>query len=311
MFNYALRKLGLGLISVITVTVVLFLILHSIPGDPIRMITDPRVSDEVIEQLRARWGLDRPLYVQYFYWITNLLGGDMGTSILTHQSVAFLIGTRLPYTLMLAIGALLFQYIVGVTVGLFVAIRRGSWVDNLLVTVAVVLRSIPQFWLGILLIILFSVTWRVLPISGYDGPRSIVLPLLALALPPIASTMRLTRSEILEVMREDYVRTAHAKGVTYYGVILRHVFRNALIPVTVVFFLSLPWLIGGSVVVETVFAWPGMGRLLWRSIMRQDLPVVQAIVLIISILTVTSNTIGDIMTGFLDPRVREQMEERS
>ncbi|MFO7941368.1 MAG: ABC transporter permease [Bacillota bacterium] len=311
MMNYGLRKLGLGLISVITVTVVLFLILHSIPGDPIRMITDPRVSDEVIEQLRARWGLDRPLYVQYFYWIANMLRGDMGTSILTHQSVAFLIGTRLPYTLALAVGALFFQYIVGVTVGLFVAVRRGSWVDKALVTVAVVLRSIPQFWLGILLIILFSVTWRVLPISGYEGPQSIVLPLLALALPPIASTMRLTRSEILEVMREDYVRTAHAKGVTWYGVILRHVLRNALIPVTVTFFLSLPWLIGGSVVVETVFAWPGMGRLLWRSIMRQDLPVVQAIVLIIAILTVTSNTIGDIMTGFLDPRVREQMEDRS
>ncbi len=310
MLNYAIRKLALGIITVLAVTVILFLILHSIPGDPIRMITDPRVSDEVLEELRVRWGLDRPLHVQYFYWIGNILRGNMGTSIMTHQSVAYLIRTRLPYTLVLAIGALIFRYIVGVASGLFVAVRRGSMADKVIVSLAVVLRSMPQFWLGILLIILFSVTWRLLPISGYDGPRSIILPLLALALPPVASTMRLTRSEILEVMREDYVRTAHAKGVPWYGVMIRHVLRNALIPVTVTFFLSLPWLIGGSVVVETVFAWPGMGRLLWRSIMRQDLPVVQGIVLIIAVLTVTSNTIGDIMTGVLDPRIREQMEEQ-
>ncbi len=311
MLTYALRKMGLGILTVLAVTVILFLILHSIPGDPIRMITDPRVSDEVLEQLRARWGLDRPLYIQYFYWIGNIVRGNMGTSIMTHQSVAYLIWTRLPYTLALAGGALIFRYLVGVSTGLFVAVRRGTLIDKTLVTLAVVLRSMPQFWLGILLIILFAVTWRLLPISGYDGARSFILPMMSLALPPIASTMRLTRSEILEVMREDYVRTAHAKGVSWYGVMLRHVLRNALIPVTVTFFLSLPWLIGGSVVVETVFAWPGMGRLLWRSIMRQDLPVVQGIVLIIAVLTVTSNTIGDIMTGVLDPRIREQMEGRS
>ncbi len=308
MVIYALHRLGFGILTVLTVTVVLFLIMHSMPGDPIRMIADPRMPAEQIDILRARWGLDQPLYVQYFTWLSRIVRGDFGTSITTRQPVMRLISTRLPYTLVLAVSALVLRYIIGIAVGLAVAVKRGSWADRILVVTSTALYSVPPFWLGILLIVLFSVTWRIFPISGYVGPRSIVLPLLSLMLPPIADTMRLTRSEVLEVMREQYVTTAHSKGLPRRKVFFKHVLRNALIPVTVTFFLSLPWLIGGAVVVESVFAWPGMGRLLWRSIMSQDLPVVQGVVLIIAVLTVISNTVGDVMTGLLDPRIRQEYE---
>ncbi len=308
MVHYVVRRLATGVLTVLCVTVVLFAIMHSMPGDPIRMIADPRTPLEQIEILRARWGLDRPVYVQYFFWLSRVLRGDLGTSISTRQPVARLIRARLPYTLALAVGALVLRYLIGVTVGLIVAVRRGSWADGVLVVGSTVLRSVPSFWLGILLIVVFAVHWRIFPISGYVGPVAIVLPLLSLMLPPVADTMRLTRSEVLEVMREQYVTTAHAKGLPSRVVLTKHVLRNALIPVTVTFFLSLPWLIGGSVVVESVFAWPGMGRLLWRSILSQDLPVVQGVVLIIAVLTVISNTLGDIMTALLDPRIRAQYE---
>ena len=170
--------------------------------------------------------------------------------------------------------------------------------------VMVILWSMPAFWLGILFMIEFSIRHTVFPISGYSGFISLVLPALTLALPSMAQTFRLTRSEVLDVMEERHVETAYAKGITDRGVLIKHVLRNALIPVTVTFFLSLPWLIGGSVVVENVFAWPGMGQLLWKCISKQDFPVVQGLVFVIAVLTVICNLIGDIVAGMLDPRIR-------
>lgn len=308
MFQYVVRRLALGLLAVLCVTVLLFAIMQAMPGDPIRMVADPRMPAERIEALKVRWGLDRPVYVQYFVWLSNIVTGDMGTSIATRRPVAELIAGRLPYTLALAGGALVLQYVVGVTVGLVVAVRRGSWLDRTLVVGAIILRSVPAYWLAIILIIAFALKWRLFPISGYDGPRSLVLPVLSLALPTIADTMRLTRTEVLEVMRQQFVTAARSKGLPESRLLVKHVLRNALIPVTVLFFLSLPWLVGGAVVVESVFSWPGMGRLLWRSIISQDLPVVQGVVFIIAVLTVVSNTLGDIMCAWLDPRIREEYQ---
>ncbi len=298
----------MGVLTVLVVTMVLFLIMHSMPGDPIRMIADPRMPESQLEILRARWGLDQPVFIQYFMWLANIVRGDMGMSIMTRQPVSALIANRLPYTLALVLSALALRYVVGVTIGLIIALKRGSIADRVLVVGSTVLRSIPPFWLGILLMLFLGIRYRLFPISGYVGPKSIVLPLLTLMLPPIADTMRLTHSEVLDVMREQYVTTAHSKGLPSKVVVVKHILRNALIPVTVTFFLSLPWLIGGAVIVETVFAWPGMGRLLWRAITGQDLPVVQGVVFIIAVLTVISNTVGDLMTALLDPRIREQME---
>lgn len=310
MASYALRRLAFGLLVVIAVTAVLFSVMQLMPGDPIRLIADPsRIPEDRIEQMREQWGLNRPPAVQYFYWLGRLVQGDFGTSIVTGQKVSVLLLARLPYTLALALISLVLHYTVAIPLGLWAAIREGSKFDRAVVFSTTILRSVPGFWLGILLMLLFGYTLRWLPISGFQGAASLVLPVATLTLPLLGGTVRLTRSEVLETIREPYVLTAYAKGLPGRRVITWHVLRNALIPVTVMFFLSLPWVVGGSVIIENVFAWPGMGRLLWGSITNQDLPVVQGIIVIIATLTVISNTVGDIISGLLDPRIRIELEQ--
>jgi peptide/nickel transport system permease protein len=310
MFNYAVRRLAFGVVVVIAVTMVLFLVMQLMPGDPIKLVADPsRIPPDKIAELRHKLGLDRPAYYQYFLWLGRLLRGDFGKSIVSGESVSFLIATRLPYTLMLALGSLLLHYIIAVPLGLFAALRANSRVDRGIVLAVTVLRTLPNFWLGILMMILFAIKLKIFPISGLQGPLSFVLPVLTLTLPALGGTVRLTRSEVLETVREPFVLTAYAKGLPERAVRIRHILRNALIPVTVMFFLSLPWIVGGSVIIENIFAWPGMGRLLWKAITSQDLPIVQGVIVIIAVLTVVSNTIGDIISGLLDPRIRIELEE--
>lgn len=311
LLEYAIRRLLAGLLVVLAATILLFLIMQMMPGDPIQLVSSPRVSDDRIAELQAQWGLDKPVIVQYFYWLGNVFRGNFGTSIITHQKVSFLISSRLPYTLLLTGLALVLQYIIAVPLGLWAAVRQDSFIDKALVSGTVALRAIPDFWLGILLIIVFSLTLRIFPVSGYSGAISLVLPVATVGLPYVAETLRLTRAEVLEVLREKYVVTAYAKGLPRRRVLVLHVLRNALIPVTVMFFLQLPWLIGGAVIVEKIFAWPGMGMLLWRSISSQDFPVVQAIIFVIAVLTVISNTIGDIITAFLDPRINSALADKA
>ncbi len=308
MFNYAVRRLGFGLIVVFLVTVVLFSVMQMIPGDPIRMIASPRIPEKRIQELRHQWGLDKPAYVQYFYWLGRFLHGDFGQSITTGQPVGYLIKARMPYTLLLASLALLLRYLLAVPLGLIAAVKANSRLDRSIVLSTTILWLLPSFWFGIMLMYVFAIKLRILPISGFQGPASLVIPVATLTLNSLGGTVRLTRSEVLEAVREPFVLTAYAKGLPDQAVRIKHVLRNALIPVTVMFFLSLPWLIGGSVIIENVFAWPGMGRLLWASIVNQDLPVVQGIIVMISILTVACNTIGDILSGFLDPRIRIELE---
>jgi len=311
LLDYTVKKLIFGVFVVLGVSVILFAIMHLMPGDPIELISDPRIPPERIEELRKLWGLDKPLHVQYFYWLSRILRGDFGTSIVSKQPVATLIKARLPYTLLLTGSALILEYAIAIPLGLIAAIKWNTKIDRLVVVLSIILWSIPTFWLGILLMLIFGIWLGILPLSGYSGLKSLILPLLALALPSLAGILRLTRSEVLEVLREDYVLTAYAKGLPKSKVLIKHVLRNALIPVTVMFFLQLPWLIGGSVIIESVFAWPGMGRLLWKSIVTQDYPVVQGIILIIAVLTVISNTIGDILGAILDPRIRVELGRES
>jgi peptide/nickel transport system permease protein len=304
---FTAKRLFQGTLVVLTVSFVLFSIMHMMPGDPIQLIDNPRASEETIERLRKEWGLDKPFLVQYGYWLGNVLRGDLGRSITTGQSVTSLIAGRFPFTLKLTLTALLLQYLVATPLGLWAAYKRDSWFDKCCVVVTSVLRAIPFFWLGILLILVFSVRFGLLPVSGASGPASYILPVLTLMLPRLAETLRITRSEVLEILREKHVATAYAKGLSERAVMIRHVLRNALVPVTVMFFLAVPWLIGGSIITETIFAWPGMGRLLWKSVSVQDFPVVQGIVLLIAILTVVSTTLGDLLTGLLDPRIRVEL----
>lgn len=302
--RYILKRLLIGVLVVLCVSLVIFGILQAMPGDPVELMTSPRVSQAKVAEIRARWGLDQPPVVQYFYWLGNVLTGNFGVSITTGQAVTYLIAQRLPYTLMLTGVAIVVEYAIAIPLGLFAAVHKDGPFDRAMNVIMVVLWSMPGFWLGVLLIMLFSIRLGAFPISGYSGPVSMILPVLTLALPNLAQTFRLTRSEVLDVLDARYVKTATAKGLLRDKVLVRHVLRNALIPVTVTFFLSLPWLIGGAVVVENVFAWPGMGQLLWTGIQKQDFPIVQGIVFVISILTVICNLIGDVVSGLLDPRIR-------
>ncbi len=302
--RYILKRLLIGVLVVLCVSLVIFGILQAMPGDPVELMTSPRVSQAKVAEIRARWGLDQPPVVQYFYWLGNVLTGNFGVSITTGQAVTYLIAQRLPYTLMLTGVAIVVEYAIAIPLGLFAAVHKNGPFDRAMNVIMVVLWSMPGFWLGVLLIMFFSIRLGALPISGYSGPVSMILPVLTLALPNLAQTFRLTRSEVLDVLDARYVKTATAKGLLRDKVLVRHVLRNALIPVTVTFFLSLPWLIGGAVVVENVFAWPGMGQLLWTGIQKQDFPIVQGIVFVISILTVICNLIGDVVSGLLDPRIR-------
>lgn len=306
--RYVIGRIFIGIAVVLCVSLAIFGIMQAMPGDPVDLMTGPRVPAEKIAQIKARWGLDQPWYVQYVMWLGNVLRGDFGLSITTGQEVSFLIGQRMPYTLMLTGGAIIVEYALAIPMGLYAAVKRGGAFDRVSNVLMVVLWSMPAFWLGVLFIMLFSIRLGMFPISGWSGPSSLVLPTLTLALPHLAQTFRLARSEVLDVMDERYVKTAAAKGLKQRAVLVKHVLRNALIPVTVTFFLSLPWLIGGAVVVENVFAWPGMGQLLWTGIARQDFPIVQGIVFVISVLTVICNLVGDVVSGMLDPRIRIESE---
>ncbi len=308
MLEYVIKRLLLGVLVLLALSVLLFTIMHSMPGDPIQLIAGDRTDPQKIIELRMKFGLDKPLYIQYFMWLTNALKGDFGLSILASQPVNELIMSRFKYTMMLSGVSVLLQYFLAIPIALFAAFKKDSLFDKATVYSSIILWSTPQFWFGILLILLFAIKIPIFPISGYSGPLSLVLPVATITLTNMASGIRITRSEIVDILNEKYVVTAYAKGLNEKAILIKHVLRNALIPTTVMFFLSIPWIIGGSVIVERIFAWPGMGYLLWTSITKQDYPVVQGIVMIIALLTVISNTVGDVIVAYLDPRVRKDME---
>jgi ABC-type dipeptide/oligopeptide/nickel transport system permease component len=302
---YIVSRLGLAIVVVFATCLIVFLIMHLTPGDPIRLLTGgARVSAEKVEELRQKWGLDQPLYIQYFRWLGNILKGDLGTSILQKQAVGRLILGRLPVTLALTTSAMILSILLGLPLGVISAVRQYTFVDHFGMALALFWRSMPDFWLGLMLMLIFGLHLRWLPISGFTGPISLVLPVLTLGMVEVGLLARLMRSEMLEVLREDFVRTARAKGLKEFFVQYKHALRNAIISIVVYLFLGIPWLISGAVVVETVFGLPGMGNLLYRSILGKDFPVVQAIILLIAILTVFFNLLGDILTGILDPRIR-------
>lgn len=302
--RFVVKRLAIGVLVVLFVTILVFAIMQMMPGDTIDLMVDTRVSDEKVAEIKAQWGLDKPPVVQYFYWLKNILQGDFGTSISLKQGVKDLILQRLPYTLMLTGASLIIEYVIAIPLGLWAAVKKNKLPDKVLTVSTIVLWSMPPFWLGVLFMLVFSIWLKILPLSGWSGIESLILPAFTLALPTLAQIFRLTRSEVLDVLDEKYVTTAQAKGLKENVILIRHVLRNAMIPVTVMFFLSLPWLIGGSVVVENVFAWPGMGQLLFKAISKQDFVIVQGVVLVITVLTVICNLVGDIIACILDPRIR-------
>jgi peptide/nickel transport system permease protein len=297
----------------IGVSLILFTLMRLAPGGPEAVLIGGEFSQEVAARIRQRLGLDRPLLVQYGSWALAALQGDLGRSFKTGDPVATLIWDRLPPTLQLTAGALAFALVVAVPLGVLAAVRRNTVWDSLGSAVSLFGISFPSFWLGIMLILLFSELLRWLPPSGLseygqEGDlaarlRHAILPTLTLGLIQMAAFMRFTRSSLLEALRQDYVRTARAKGLPGGRVIWRHALRNALIPVVTVVGLSLPTLVGGAVLTETVFAWPGIGRLAVGAVFERDYPVIMGVNLLVGALVITANLLTDLVYCLIDPRI--------
>jgi peptide/nickel transport system permease protein len=311
--RYIAQRLGFAVLMLVGVSLILFVIMRLAPGGPEAVLVGGEFSQEVAAQVRHRLGLDRPLVVQYATWALAAVRGDLGRSFKTGDPVAALILDRLWPTLQLTGGALLLALVAAVPLGVLAAVRRGTAWDTVASAVSLFGVSFPSFWLGIMLILLFSEALHLLPPSGLseygrEGDlgsrlRHAVLPTLTLGLIQMAAFMRFTRSSLLEVLRQDYVRTARAKGVPATGVIWRHALRNALIPVVTVVGLSLPTLVGGAVLTETVFAWPGIGRLAVGAVFERDYPIIMGVNLLVAAVVITANLLTDLAYCLIDPRI--------
>ncbi len=306
MLAYIARRLVALVAVLMGVSIIIFAILKFVPGDPARLVAGMDASEADVQNIRHQLGLDRPVYIQYLTFVGNALHGNFGRSTRSLQPVSAELKLRLPATIELAVAAMLLATVFGVILGVIAAVRPYSIWDNLSSFLAISGVSMPTFWLGLMLILIFSVTLRWFPVSGRGGLRHLVLPALTLAATSSAIIARQTRSDMLDVLHQDYVRTARAKGLTEQGVIFRHALRNALIPTTTIVGLQFGYLLGGAVITETVFAWPGVGRLLVDGIKFRDFPVVQATVLVLATIFVFVNLGVDLLYMALDPRIKGQ-----
>lgn len=298
-----LRAVGVA-VTVFFVALTVFLMVRLLPGDPARVIAGMLASQQEVERLRSRLGLDKPILEQGVIFVSDLAKGDLGVSARTSNPVTKEIGARFPATLLLAVVSTVLAVLIGIPLGTFAAVRAGRLPDLAVSTLVLFGISMPVYWLGLMLIILFAIKLHWLPAAGADGPLSIILPSLTLAFFSMAFIARITRSSMLEVLHQDYVRTARAKGVRQTAVVWRHALRNALAPVVTVIGLQFGELLGGAILTETVFAWPGVGRLLVDSIFSRDYPVVQGLVIVFALLFALVNLGVDLMYGVIDPRVK-------
>lgn len=307
MLRYALGRL-LGTVPVLFgVTLLVFLMAWVTPGDPVVAMlgeASQGISRQALEDLRRELGLDRPLPVQYVDYVAGLLRGDLGDSIRSRRPVLAEIRDRLPATIELALAALAIAVALGVALGVLAAVRKRTWVDGAAIAVALVGVSVPVFWSGFLLMIVFALELGWLPASGRGTWRHLVLPAVTVGVSSAAFIARITRGAVLEALAQDYVRTARAKGLAQRRVVLRHALRNAMLPIVTVVGLQLGGLLGGAVLTETVFAWPGVGRLLVDAIVARDLPLVQGSVLVVSLLFILVNLAVDLSYAAINPRVR-------
>jgi ABC-type dipeptide/oligopeptide/nickel transport system permease component len=301
--TFIIRRLLVSIVVLAGVSVCVFMMLHLIPGDPAEVMLSEQGGSSDVRVLRHELGLDKPLYEQYGLYIERVVRGDLGDSIRLRLPVGSLIVQRVPKTLDLTVAALLLAAVGGITAGVLSAVFRGRLPDHAAMLGALVGVSLPSFWLGLMLILLFGVKLRWLPIAGAEQPTSIILPAVTLAVIPLATIARLTRSSLLEVLGEDYIRTAKAKGVPYWRVIAKHGLRNSIIPVITVIGIQFGTLLGGAIIVETVFAWPGIGRLLIDAVGARDFPLVQGIVLFVAAGVVAVNLLADILYAYVDPRI--------
>jgi len=326
MTRFLARRLLGAVPLVLGIATIVFFVLNLAPGDPVAMYSAPNVAPEALDQMRRNMGLDQPVHVRYVRWMGSMLRGDFGISFARNQPVRDIIAEILPNTLLLSACAMFLAFLGGILIGILQAIRQNSWADNVLSVLSLFFYSMPSFWLALMLILIFSLGARNLwdwpfwfPASGmtsidhaFMGPvervrdrlMHLALPSLSLALVLAAGIARYMRGSMLEVIRQDYVRTARAKGLSEPQVILKHALRNALIPIVTLFGLYLPFLFSGTVFIETVFAWPGMGKLVVDAIGQRDYPVVMAGAFIFALMVVIGNLVADVLYSLVDPRIR-------
>ena len=303
-WSYVIRRAWQSLTILLGVSIVVFGLMH-LSGDPIRLLAPIDTTAEELEAIRKLHGLDRPVPVQYWNFLTGVLRGDFGKSLRSGENALHLALERVPATARLAFTALLLSLIVALPFGVLAAVKRNTWIDRTVMGAALIGQSMPVFWLGILLILVFAVNLGVLPATGTRaGWRSLILPGITLGMFNMARTARLLRSELLEILQAEYIMTARAKGMSARVVLWRHAFRNAVIPLVTLIGLDLGALLAGSVITETIFAWPGIGRLAVNAIYGRDYPVVQATVLVVASIYVMINFLVDLSYAFLNPRVR-------
>ncbi|MDN4524041.1 nickel ABC transporter permease [Fictibacillus fluitans] len=301
--TYLLNRIFSGIIVIIGISIFSFFLIHLIPGDPVRMLLGQNATNEEVARLTTYLGLDQPLMVQYKDYVVNTLQGDLGTSIKTGRPVLTEILERFPETMKLAAAGILIATVLGISVGVISAQYKGSFIDKLSMTFATLGVSIPGFWLALVVIMLFSVKLGWLPIAQGTGIRDLILP--AMTLGVLASTMisRLTRNGLVEILSNDFVRTARAKGLAERMILIRHALRNALIPVVTVIGLQMAALLGGTVIIEQVFNWPGLGTLAIGAISTRDFPLIQGTILFMGVVYVTINILVDFLYTVIDPRV--------
>jgi len=316
MTTYIIRRFFHALIVILIVSIIVFLLLRALPGDPIMMLiaqtSDREWTPEMIEALREAKGLNNSLPVQYFQWFSRVVRGDFGNSIMHNYNIGEQLKSKVVVSLLLGGASFLVGLIIGPLLGIISAIRRGKFVDNLVTVFANIGITAPQFWIAILLIFLFSMRLQLLPIYGYTLPwvdlgmciRQSILPIFVTALGPIASTARQTRSSVLEVLGEDYIRTAWAKGMNERKVLMKHVLKNSLMPIVTLQGQMLRMIIGGSVVVERVFVIPGMGKFMVDAMLGRDYTVVQSVTVVMTAVVVLSSLLVDLLYGWIDPRIQ-------
>lgn len=304
MLKYIIKKLLFMIPILIGSTILIFMILHLAPGDPVDLIVGPNVTLEVYQNIRTNLGLDKPLITQYLKFLGNILKGDLGQSILQRRPVIDIVLERFPVTLKIGLLSLLLSFIIALPVGIIAAVKRNTSADYLSMAFALVGISMPSFWLGLLLLYFFAYRLGWFPISGYGTWKHLVLPTITMGLIDAAVTARMVRSSMLEVVKQDYIRTARAKGLKEEKVINKHALKNALIPIITLLGMRIGWIFGGSAVLEMVFSIPGIGRLMVDSIFSRDYPVVQGSMLMLVISIMVGNIIADILYAIVDPRIK-------
>jgi ABC-type dipeptide/oligopeptide/nickel transport system permease component len=304
MTAYLIKRFLLAIPVLLVTSLLVFLALHLSPGDPVDVIAGPIAPQAVRDRIRTQLGLDKPLPIQFIIYMSNVARGDLGDSILNHRPVREMIATKLPITAELGLAAFALTYLLAIPLGVIAALNRNSFSDWFTMILALIGVSMPGFWLALILIYTFAVYLRWLPPTGYSGLKYLILPALALGLPRVGQVARITRSSMLEVVGQDYMRTARAKGLAEWVVVVRHALRNALIPVISLVGLDLGYIIGGAVVIESIFARTGVGDMMVRAIYSRDFPVLQGCMFVLTVAIILGNIIADICYVIIDPRIR-------